>query len=140
MNKGDTYRQKLQKAESPAILQRIAGNDKSVINDCLDTYGNLIWALAKRYTSSAEEAEEAVLQIFKDIWESASQYDSAKGTEEKYILQLAFHRLIKQSSSGIIGKAICNRQSSTALPFYCSNDSGKQAIPAAGMNTSQKFN
>ena len=100
MNKGVSYRSPLKRLETSAILQRVANNDKSVIEDCIDTYGNTIWALAKKYTSSAEEAEEAVLQIFKDIWKNASEFNSAKGTEEKYILRIAVRHLIKQSSSG----------------------------------------
>jgi RNA polymerase sigma-70 factor (ECF subfamily) len=118
MNKGVSYRSSLKGLETLAIFQRVADNDKSVIEDCIDTYGNVIWALAKRYTSSDEEAEAAVLQIFKDIWKSASQFDSAKGTEDQYILRIAVRRLIKQSSVGSVAAAIEKRQSMTALPFF----------------------
>ena len=101
MNKGYTYRSPLQRVKSLAILQRIANEDKDVIGECIDTYGNLIWALAKRNTSSAEEAEATVLQIFRDIWKCASQYDSAKGTEDEYIFRIASRRLVKQLSGGL---------------------------------------
>ena len=121
MNKGVTYRPELNGLESLAILQRIAIRDKSVISDCLDTYGNLIWALAKRYTSSTEEAEETVLQIFKEIWTCASQYDSGKGNEDEYILRIVFRCLIKQSSGRIYNKANCNRRSNQASSFLLPN-------------------
>lgn len=97
MNKGVgfAYSQPVYRLESLTILQRIAKTDKSAVADCLDTYGNLVWALAKKYTNSTEKAEEAVIKIFDHIWKCASKYDSAKCTEEKYILRVAFSYLIK---------------------------------------------
>lgn len=83
--------------ESSTILQRIGDTDKSAVEECINIYGNLIWALAKRSTNSIEEAEEVTLKIFNDIWHCAAQYDSAKCTEEKYVLKIAVRRLVKQS-------------------------------------------
>jgi RNA polymerase sigma-70 factor (ECF subfamily) len=123
MNKGVSYRSPLKRLETLAILHRVVGNDKSVIEDCIDTYGNVIWALAKRYTSSAEEAEKAVLQIFKDIWKNASQFDSAKGAEEKYILRIAVRHLIEKSTSGSVATGVGKRQNVKVLPFYQLKDS-----------------
>jgi len=56
------------------------------------TYGNLIWALAKRFTNSIEETEEVTLKILKDILKCASHYDSAKCTEEKMRFNCALIR------------------------------------------------
>lgn len=81
--------------KSSLILQRIGETDKSAVQDCINTYGNLIWAFARRFTNSTEEAEEITLTIFNDIWNYAEQYDSAKCTEEKFVLKLAVRRLIK---------------------------------------------
>lgn len=52
-------------ADLPNILQRIAGGDKSAVSDCLDTYGKLIWALAKRFGGTREDMEDAVVEIFQ---------------------------------------------------------------------------
>jgi RNA polymerase sigma-70 factor (ECF subfamily) len=79
-------------------LQKAAKADKSAIKDCVDVYGNLVWALAKKFTSSQEEAEEAALKIFTEIWQYAPNFDSAKCTEEHYVLKIAFRHLIKQST------------------------------------------
>jgi len=98
MNKGLTYFQSNQRLESLAVLHRIAQTERTGVEDCLETYGNLVWALAKKYTASNEEAEAAIIKIFKDIWKCASHYDSAKCTEEKYILRIVFRHLLNQSS------------------------------------------
>ena len=103
MNKGVAFYQTKQRLESLTILQRIAKtdkSDKSAVDDCVAAYGNLVWALAKKYTHSTVAAEEAVLKIFNKIWSCAALYDSAKCTEEKYILRVAFRHLLTQAAPG----------------------------------------
>ena len=81
------------------ILKRIGKLDKSAVEDCVNTYGNLVWGLAKRSTNSIEEAEGLTLEIFNDIWSCAMQFNSTKCTEEEYILRIAISHLTKPSIS-----------------------------------------
>ncbi len=83
--------------DSLSILQRVVQRDKTAVEDCIDNYGSLVWAVAKKFTDSSEEAEKAVLTIFNDIWRCAARYDSAKCTEEKYVLRLAIRHLIEKN-------------------------------------------
>jgi len=83
------------------IFQRVAKADKAAIEECVNEYGNLIWALAKIFTNSNEEAEEAVLQIFNEIWKCARLYDSARCTEKEYVLRTAYRHLFKRSGRNI---------------------------------------
>ena len=84
-----------QRTESLIILQRIAEKDKTGIKDCIDTYGNFIWALAKKFTHSTEEAEAATQEIFIDIWRYSERTDKTQSVEEKLIAMIALRRLIK---------------------------------------------
>ncbi len=77
------------------ILQRIANKDKTAVKDCVDAYGNFIWALARKFTDSTEEAEAAVQEIFTDIWRYAERVDSNQSTENVLIALIARRRLIK---------------------------------------------
>ncbi len=77
------------------ILQRIAKKDKTAVKDCVDTYGNFIWALARKFTSSREEAEAAAQEIFHDIWRYAERIDSNQSSENILIALIARRRLIK---------------------------------------------
>jgi RNA polymerase sigma-70 factor (ECF subfamily) len=61
---------------------------------CLDRYANLVWSLARRFTSSGTEAEDAVQEIFIDLWSSADRYDSSKSSETTFIAMVARRRLI----------------------------------------------
>lgn len=76
------------------ILTRIAKGDETAINDCINQYGNLIWALAKKLTPNREDAEDAVQEIFMEIWQNANRYDSSKASESTFITIIARRRLI----------------------------------------------
>ncbi len=86
---------KIQKTNSSNILQRIVEKDKTAVADCLDVYGNFIWALARKFTASREEAEAAVREIFIDIWRYAERADRPQSPENLLIAQIARRRLIK---------------------------------------------
>jgi DNA-directed RNA polymerase specialized sigma24 family protein len=99
MNEQGNKRQTNRKAESDTILQRIGKAERAAVEDCVCVYGNLVWALARKFAASLDEAEEATADIFNDVWARAPFYDSAKYTEKNYILQIAVRRLIKQSAA-----------------------------------------
>ncbi len=85
----------IQKTETSTILRRIAEKDKTAVKDCIDTYGNFIWALAGKLTRSREEAEAATEEIFNDIWQYAERARSTQSIEKKLIAMIALRRLIK---------------------------------------------
>lgn len=76
------------------ILHRIAADDKTAIEQCLDVYGGLVWGLAKKYCFTREDAEDAVQEIFIDIWRYAGRFDAAKSPEISFIMLIARRRLI----------------------------------------------
>ncbi len=82
----------IQKTETSPILRRIAEKDKTAVTDCIDAYGNFIWALARKLTASREEAETATEEIFIDIWRYCERARNTHSIEKKLI---ALGRLIK---------------------------------------------
>ena len=84
-----------QAADSLSILRRISGEDKTAAIDCVDIYGHMIWTIAKKLTSSTQQAEEATLEIFRDIWRYDGRFDSKEFSEEMIILMIAYRRLLK---------------------------------------------
>jgi RNA polymerase sigma factor (sigma-70 family) len=76
------------------LLERIAAGDASAVKECMDTYGNLVWAIARRMSYTAADAEDATQEIFVEIWKSAARYDAAMGSEQVFIATIARRRLI----------------------------------------------
>jgi RNA polymerase sigma-70 factor (ECF subfamily) len=77
-----------------SILERVAAGDPAAVKDCLDRYGDLVWSLARRYLRNAADAEDAVQDIFIDIWGSAGRYDRNIASEVAFISTIARRRLI----------------------------------------------
>ena len=76
------------------ILNRIAAGDPDAVQECLDQFGGLVWSLARRLTSSESDAEDAVQEIFVEIWRKAERYDPSIASESTFIAMLARRRLI----------------------------------------------
>ncbi len=79
---------------SMAILERVAAGDPTAVSECMDRYGDLVWSLARRYLRNDADAEDAVQDIFIDIWGSAARYDRNIASEVAFISTIARRRLI----------------------------------------------
>lgn len=77
-----------------AILNRISSGDKTAVQDCLKKYGGLVWSLAKRMSANTEDAEDAVQEIFIDVWKNAQRFDEKQSSETTFIAMIARRRLI----------------------------------------------
>ncbi len=75
-----------------SILSRIAAGDGDAVQECMDRYGGLVWSLARRMAPQA--AEDAVQEIFIDLWKSAARFDASKASEKTFIATVARRRLI----------------------------------------------
>jgi len=76
------------------ILKRIASGDKTAVQDCLDTYGGLVWSLARRMSPNSDDAEDAVQEIFIDVWKNAGRFDETQASETTFVAMIARRRLI----------------------------------------------
>lgn len=77
-----------------SILQRIAAGDQSAVQECLKSYGGLVWSLARRMLRNSDDAEDAVQEIFVDVWKNAARFDPAQASETTFVAMIARRRLI----------------------------------------------
>ena len=63
------------------LLPRIAAGDERAVRDCLARYGALVWSLARRWSPDGGDAEDAVQEIFIDLWRTAARYDTSRTSE-----------------------------------------------------------
>ena len=76
------------------VLQRIADGDQNAVQECLNSYGGLVWSLARRMLRNQDDAEDAVQEIFVDIWKNAGKYDPGQASETTFVAMIARRRLI----------------------------------------------
>ena len=78
------------------LLPRIANGETAAIDECLDRYGGLVWSLARRLSPSPSDAEDAVQEIFVDIWRNASRFREDVASEVTFVAMLARRRLVSR--------------------------------------------
>jgi RNA polymerase sigma-70 factor (ECF subfamily) len=76
------------------VLTRIAQGDSRALRECIDQFGSLVWSIARRLTRTRADAEDAVQEIFTDLWRSANRFDPSQGSEKVFIATIARRRLI----------------------------------------------
>lgn len=79
---------------SQTILQRIAAGDKTAVQECLSTYGGLVWSIARKLLRNSDDAEDAVQEVFVDVWKNAGRFDEAQASETTFIAMIARRRVI----------------------------------------------
>ncbi|MFM8273290.1 MAG: RNA polymerase sigma factor [Gemmata sp.] len=76
------------------MLPRIAAGDPAAVADCIARYGGLVWSLARRFLGNMTDAEDAVQDVFIELWKNAARYDPGLASEPTYITMIARRRLI----------------------------------------------
>jgi len=89
-------------AGAPAIaldplLPRIASGDERAVRECVARYGPLVWSLARRWSSDPSDAEDAVQEIFIDLWRTAARYDVSRTSEAGWVAMIGRRRLIDRA-------------------------------------------
>jgi len=79
---------------SEPLLPKIASGDAAAVNAVIDQYGDLIWSIARRFIANQHEAEDAVQEIFIEIWSNAGRFDAKKASEVTFVSMIARRRLI----------------------------------------------
>jgi RNA polymerase sigma-70 factor (ECF subfamily) len=80
--------------DEPVLMARVAAGQPGAVQECIDRYGGLIWSLARRLIHTQAEAEDAVQEIFVEIWRNAWKYDASVASETAFVAMLARRRLI----------------------------------------------
>lgn len=107
-----------------SILEDIAAGDSTGVARCLDEYGGLVWTLADRYLrGQRQEVEDAVQDVFVNIWLAAPKYDPSKGAEASYIATIAHRRLLDHRRRLMSRRALAQRATAqTDVPAQLAED------------------
>lgn len=92
-------------ADSPAapapepVLPEVARGDRAAVQRCMARYGALVWSIARRFSPTSADAEDATQEIFLDLWRSAARFDPLRGSERVFVTMIARRRLIDRMRS-----------------------------------------
>lgn len=57
-------------------------------------YRNLVWSLARRLSADFADAEDAVQEVFIELWRNADRFDPTLASEATFVTTIARRRLI----------------------------------------------
>lgn len=77
-----------------ALLSRIARGDTVAVGEFLRCHAAMVWNQARRSFRSVQDAEDAVQDIFLEIWRNADRYDAQQGSERAFVMTIARRRII----------------------------------------------
>jgi len=79
---------------SIGVLTRAARGDEAAVRECLARFGPVVWGLARRLSPTRADAEDAVQEIFLELWTHGARYDPTQASEEAFVAVVARRRLI----------------------------------------------
>lgn len=85
--------------DARGVLARVAAGDDRAARECIRTYGPLVGAMARRICPN--EVEDAVQDVFVELWRSSARYDPKAAPEHVFVMTIARHRLIDRRRASI---------------------------------------
>lgn len=79
---------------SEYLLHRVSRGDSEAVKECIARFGGLIWTLARRVGLPDNESEDAVHEIFAELWRHGGKYDPTIASETAFVATIARRRLI----------------------------------------------
>jgi RNA polymerase sigma factor (sigma-70 family) len=76
------------------LLHRVSRGEAEAIRECIARFGGLIWTLSRRVGLPDNEAEDAVHEIFTELWRHGGKYDPGIASETAFVATIARRRLI----------------------------------------------
>jgi RNA polymerase sigma-70 factor, ECF subfamily len=80
------------------LMRALQFHDEDALGAIFDRYHRLVFLTALRILHDIGEAEDLMQSVFFEIFQKAAQFDPAKGTLSKWILQYAYHRSITRKN------------------------------------------
>ena len=80
------------------LMRALQSGNGDALGVIFDRYHRLVLVIAVRILHDIGEAEDLMQSVFFEIFQKAAQFDPAKGTLNKWILQYAYHRSINRKN------------------------------------------
>jgi len=79
---------------SNSLLCRVGKGCGRAMEECIESYGGLVWSLVTHRVRDLGAAEDLAQEIFTEIWKSSARYDPAISSESTFIAMIARRRTL----------------------------------------------
>src|SRR5690242_1160287 len=84
-------------ADDYVLMEGIARRDAAALGQLYDRYCAVVHSLCLRILRDPGLAEDAVIDVFAEVWERADRYRPGRGTPAAYLLMLARSRALDRA-------------------------------------------
>jgi len=81
------------------LAEQLQSGNSDALTVLFNRYSGLLFGIAKRILRDDADAEDAVQQIFLDVYRSIQQFDREKGNFKTWLLMFAYHRTFNRRRS-----------------------------------------
>ena len=81
------------------VVVAVAGGDTAALGRLYDATMPLVYALAERLMGDPFRAEEAVLDVYRYVWERAASFDAARGSVTAWLMSITRGRSLDRLRS-----------------------------------------
>lgn len=81
------------------VLPRVAAGEREAVDQCIERYSGLVWSLARRFSSDLADAEDAMQEVFVELWKFAARFDATLSSEANFVALIARRRLVDRLRS-----------------------------------------
>jgi RNA polymerase sigma-70 factor, ECF subfamily len=117
----------LENMTAEELMLKVQGGNSEAFTVLFDRYHRLVLVTALRIVRDVAEAEEVTQNVFFEIYQSARNFDPARGNLKVWLLQYAYHRsvnrrnylLLRQFYNRLdLDEALCWEDSANMAPRY----------------------
>ena len=76
------------------LLPAVAKGDVDAVRACLRRYGDLVYAIVRRFLHDASDIDDACQDVFVALWKGAASYDPARSDEATFVAMIARRRVV----------------------------------------------
>jgi len=97
------------------LIADLLANESDALTILFERYSALVFRIARRILRNDTEAEDAVQQVFIDMFRAAGQFEPEKGSFKSWLLMFAYHRTFN-SRRQLLTHGFCDSDSLEELP------------------------
>jgi RNA polymerase sigma factor (sigma-70 family) len=122
---------------SEYLLHRVAAGDSAAIQELIARFGGLVWSLARRLGLPDAETEDAVHEVFTELWRNGARYDPSIASETAFVATIARRRLIDRRRK--VGRQPGKTQLTESEPARQTNGVGSTEIGEEAAKAAKAF-